>query len=772
MTDRDEELVAADREDLRVIRGLVSDTVHTLTVQSARGIYPYDMTNGKRLALIPSDRVSMSTNSMVCYAIACLEGMLPDAVAAVSPEQPGVDPDLARRLRDCLARGLAVMIRRINDADEDSLYSARNGPGSLGPFDSATFGLQDPFTLTWLVELLRLACREQAPADAKGATMALDRTEKAANMRVMETLANPSAAVLKPVKELEWPVAHPLPLLRVVQLYRLLGGGDEQQLAQASRWFSELLHRQLSLRTIEHGAFDPAELVFALEGMLETAPRRVTSPILNSVSSCVEATRRVDPALRAITPFKTAGAGAVHLFVGVEVFASLLRIVRARERAGDLAFFDQVKPVLHGYLQWLQATVVTGSAQMPPESAHDSYPPDIPLDFLGWESEYAHRGEFNIHIWLTSQVILFLQGYETLLTGSVARAELKRAGLSADQVTETADAPAQSAALRMERARKDDPLQVADASPYRVVSRLTESFVLPRMGGDFGDACFSCLLYGPSGTGKTALARRLAADLDWPLLSVTTGDFIMSGEARAEARAKEIFGALSSQRNAVVFFDDVDRLLLDRESHDLTSQGDALHFMTTSMLAKINGLRRLRQTVIVIATSHVERIDHEIRRPGWIDEHLLVLPPDVRRRREIIVSILAEHGDARADDETLTAAAAKDSTWLTTTEVDVATRRALRIGSDLGQALRYVVPAISLNGYIARLGALSAADADRLPTTELLEEAFLLTHLLMEGKDGEHLPQRYQPLGNWWSAMGASVVRDADIRVTLDKIFA
>ena len=84
----------------------------------------------------------------------------------------------------------------------------------------------------------------------------------------------------------------------------------------------------------------------------------------------------------------------------------------------------------------------------------------------------------------------------------------------------------------------------------------------PRLDNRLLDASYSCLLYGPPGTGKTTLARSVAEGLGWPLLTITTSDFIVDGEAQVEARAKKLFEALNAQRNMVVFFDEIDRLVL------------------------------------------------------------------------------------------------------------------------------------------------------------------------------------------------------------------
>ena len=435
------------------------------------------------------------------------------------------------------------------------------------------------------------------------------------------------------------------------------------------------MHLQLSLRGIEHGGFDPAQLVFSLEGLLETAPLRATRPIINSFTESIDAIRQLDPTFRALTPFKVTDLGAVHLFAGVEVFASLIRIADKLDDMAGPNFFESIKRALHDYLQWLQATVVTGRAILPPESKDDFYPADTPLAYLGWQSEYAHTDDLRADVWLTSQVILLLGCYDILLARSIARSALKHVGLVAElgkrsHVTDLAGL--------LDQASREDPIQLDMNSPYRVVTRLTTQFVGPRLEDNLRDAAYSCLLYGPPGTGKTTLARRVAQELGWPLLTITTSDFIVDGEAQVEARAKNIFEALSAQRDQVVFFDEIDRLLLDRDTTDYKSQGDMLQFMTPSMLTKINNLRRDERVIFMIGTNYADRVDRAIKRAGRIDEHMLVLPPDLKRRVEIISAELKLRDESCAIPSEQIQEAAVAATWLTIPEIKSGVREADR----------------------------------------------------------------------------------------------
>ena len=160
--------------------------------------------------------------------------------------------------------------------------------------------------------------------------------------------------------------------------------------------------------------------------------------------------------------------------------------------------------------------------------------------------------------------------------------------------------------------------------------------------GTVRDPNFSMLLYGPPGTGKTTFAQSLADAVGFDFINVTQSDFTRTGESGVEERAQQLFKALMVQSDAVILFDEIDRLLLDRESDRYGTQSDMFQFMTPSMLTKLADLRDKKRCIFIIATNYAARIDAAIKRPGRIDVQLLLLPPDSIKRKQIIDSCLKD----------------------------------------------------------------------------------------------------------------------------------
>jgi SpoVK/Ycf46/Vps4 family AAA+-type ATPase len=193
------------------------------------------------------------------------------------------------------------------------------------------------------------------------------------------------------------------------------------------------------------------------------------------------------------------------------------------------------------------------------------------------------------------------------------------------------------------------------------------------------------LLYGPPGTGKTTIAENLAIELGFPIINISVSDFIVGGAAEIEARAKELFDVIAAQRGSVIFFDEIDQLLLDRDSARYSKQQDVFQFMTPGMLTKLNDLRAAERSIFIIATNYANRIDAAIKRPGRIDQAYLVLPPDRTARVGIMQRIIGKLPGTKAlvdkleegDWQTL----ADDSIFLGFADIRSAIMRVLAGGS-------------------------------------------------------------------------------------------
>jgi hypothetical protein len=101
-------------------------------------------------------------------------------------------------------------------------------------------------------------------------------------------------------------------------------------------------------------------------------------------------------------------------------------------------------------------------------------------------------------------------------------------------------------------------------------------------------------------------------------------------------------------------------------------------------------------------------------------------------------------------------------------------RQFAQFGGSLVDHVGSVSPRVSLNSYRRRIESFSHGTEDPAADCppELLEEAFLLAYLFMEGR-GSTLPPAHVWLANWWSRSRTSgIVRDGALCRKLDHLMA
>lgn len=500
---------------------------------------------------------------------------------------------------------------------------------------SHTFGDNDPMTLSWIAELLL-----RPPADVKvdGAysqkvrTVAREVCSRGQNVLRFETRRN---------KEGERDVnPHCFLWLRLQHLAKLAPrlrrrrDGPEPEPIRTkeigAKTFEDELHRQLGYFVVPDSRFDPAVLVFALEGALQFDPQGVSESTIESLFQTLEESQKRNPYWRPMTPFLGNSQGMVLFPVSVEISNSLLRSYEILHKAKRPTHFSRLEALLRRYAQWLLARAERSSYVVYTERGARE-----PRQAVGWHSEHVNQPG-TIHMWETSQVLLFLVHYWSLLQRKIAAEGLAYAGLRLREWEEID---------RVETYWRDEPLvalsqgrRTADGNGphYAVLARIRRDFIDKRKPR-------SLLLYGPPGTGKTTVAEQMACSLKRPLLIITVSDFLASGAAEVEARAKGVFRVLQEQEDIVILFDEIDQFLLDRSSDAYRQQeGSIFQFLTPGMLTKFQDLREAKRSVFIVATNYVERIDSAIKRQGRIDDQLLLSLPDKRRRREFLWMFLCK----------------------------------------------------------------------------------------------------------------------------------
>lgn len=140
------------------------------------------------------------------------------------------------------------------------------------------------------------------------------------------------------------------------------------------------------------------------------------------------------------------------------------------------------------------------------------------------------------------------------------------------------------------------------------------------------------LLYGPPGCSKTLTAKALASESGLNFLAVKGPEIFNKYVGESERTIREIFRKARAAAPSIIFFDEIDALASNRDDA-LTL---AAQHVLTSLLNEIDGVEELNGVVIVAATNRPTEIDAALLRPGRLDRHIFVAPPDREARLQIV----------------------------------------------------------------------------------------------------------------------------------------
>lgn len=348
--------------------------------------WPYAVIRKK--AVDRTQPVSWSTHSMILFALDAFrprdkskhsiligEGFRP-------PKLPGKTEKKLWRVIDLAKKTLVEMVTHSSGTPLTT---------------SGTYGEDDPFTLTWLTEIL-FRWIDQPDVTPQEFAACRDKTLKA----VAEALKRGPILETGKTRFNEVPGA----FLKVRRLHlafatqrfsaeKSSAGWIEEQTPILWAEFDDTIHRQLSYSSMGAQKFDPAELAFALEGALLLHPNWVGRSTVDQVFEALKLSRDRHPFWRPLTPFLANDRGHVLFLISIEVANSILRACEVLHKEGDPNRFSQFEAQLRTYAMWLLGEM---------EEIHN--PASDEPNLVGWRTEYESNRD-TIQLWHTSHVLVF-----------------------------------------------------------------------------------------------------------------------------------------------------------------------------------------------------------------------------------------------------------------------------------------------------------------------------------------------------------------------------
>jgi transitional endoplasmic reticulum ATPase len=142
------------------------------------------------------------------------------------------------------------------------------------------------------------------------------------------------------------------------------------------------------------------------------------------------------------------------------------------------------------------------------------------------------------------------------------------------------------------------------------------------------------LLHGPSGTGKTLLAKAVATEAEANFISVKGPELISKWIGESERGIREIFRRARQAAPCVIFLDEMDSIAPTRSG--MEGGGGGTERIVSQILTEIDGINELHGVVVLGATNRPDMIDPALLRPGRFDRIILVPNPDSQTRAKIL----------------------------------------------------------------------------------------------------------------------------------------
>ncbi|TPX72857.1 hypothetical protein SpCBS45565_g00049 [Spizellomyces sp. 'palustris'] len=182
-------------------------------------------------------------------------------------------------------------------------------------------------------------------------------------------------------------------------------------------------------------------------------------------------------------------------------------------------------------------------------------------------------------------------------------------------------------------------VQTSVLRPFKDLARYAALGINPPRG---------VLLHGPAGVGKSVLSYALVQEAGFNCIYVDGPKIRSKVVGESEQNITKIFAQARSSAPSILLIDQID-MLVPRRGMDMSSENTGERivtcFLTVSsemdgVLSKSAGADN-RTVFIIAVTNRPDVIDAAILRPGRLDEHIYIPPPDAEARCKIFQGFLS-----------------------------------------------------------------------------------------------------------------------------------
>jgi cell division protease FtsH len=144
------------------------------------------------------------------------------------------------------------------------------------------------------------------------------------------------------------------------------------------------------------------------------------------------------------------------------------------------------------------------------------------------------------------------------------------------------------------------------------------------------------LLLGSPGVGKTLLARAVAGEANVPFFHMSGSEFVEMFVGVGASRVRDLFKKAKRHAPCIVFIDEIDAVGRQRGA-GLGGSHDEREQTLNQILVEMDGFETDTNVIVVAATNRPDVLDPALLRPGRFDRQVVIDPPDLKDREQILL---------------------------------------------------------------------------------------------------------------------------------------
>lgn len=143
------------------------------------------------------------------------------------------------------------------------------------------------------------------------------------------------------------------------------------------------------------------------------------------------------------------------------------------------------------------------------------------------------------------------------------------------------------------------------------------------------------LLLGGAGVGKTLIARAVAGEANVPFFHISGSEFVEMFVGVGASRVRDLFSTAKKAAPCIIFIDELDAIGRHRGT-GLGGGHDEREQTLNQILVEMDGFERDTSVIILAATNRGDVLDPALLRPGRFDRKVILDPPDISGREELL----------------------------------------------------------------------------------------------------------------------------------------